>query len=909
VTEARESLDDRADRGAAAGYGRADAVRDSPGESVGLIRDVLLRDGSTLRLQAPRPADYDDICAFYEQLSPQSRYFRFHGLGRIDIVARAAVDSSGFDRVSLIARHDGRVIGACSYETLREPGVAEIALAVADDERRRGIGTRMLEQLAAIAAERGLRRFEAAVLSTNRDMLRVFQNAGFAIKREGFGELTVSVDIAPAEVVLERIDERDHFATIASLRPILAPSSVVVIGAADTPGNVGRALLANIGNGGFTGVVDSVNREGAVVSARRSARSVHELDAAPDLVIIAMEGSDAVLEFAAEAAAAGARALLVVPAGPEQDTDASPWLEARLLEIVRDAGLRLVGPNSLGLLNTAPDVRLNATFTGTSASSGALAICSPSGAVGIGLLGHAAARRLGVSVFASLGNRADVSTNDLLEWCEQDERTAAVILYVDTFGNPEHFTRIARRVSRHKPILAIKGRRSAVRVLADARSHTAAALHGDEIFDALLRQAGLLRFRSGDELFNAAEFFERQPLPAGRRIGIVSNSVGVATIAADAAAARGLQVREAGDTPNPLLMPIGAGPDDYRSGVVTLLGEPAIDALMVFYVDIHEGDPDAVLETISVACAGQPKPAVASVVRSDGRRRPRTSTGVPNYLFPESCANVLASAVERRKWLSQPLGEAPHYPDLDAAGARAIVDAFLEREPAGGWISLGEAEALLATHGIPVVRSYRCSDVERAIDVAAGIGKPVALKADFQAPGHASDIDAVLRGLHGEAAIRAGWRELQQRMRVAGYRWIGAIVQPLYASGGASVLVGAVADPDLGPVLAVGLGGRQAGLGGSTAFRLLPITDADADELINSSRGVSAELDGFRGSEPLDREALREVILRFALLLRRVPEVVEADLNPIRCMATGCAVLDMRLRIEHRGPIERVKTW
>jgi acyl-CoA synthetase (NDP forming)/GNAT superfamily N-acetyltransferase len=882
-------------------------VFDSPEAPVRLVRDVLLRDGSTLRLQVPGRADYEDIRAFYEQLSPQSRYFRFHGIGRVDIVARAAVESTGIDRVSLIARQGGRVIAACAYEGLREPGVAEVAFAVADDQQRRGIGTRMLEQLAAIGAERGVRRFDAAVLSSNRMMLSVFRNAGFAVKRASFDELNVSVDITPAETVVQRIDERDHFAALASLQPILAPSSVAVITAPDTPGNIGRALAQNIRGGGFGGVVELVSPASDAMSAGRSIGTLRELEVAPDLVILAVEG-DAVLDCAAEAAVKGARALLVVPAGPEQDLEALAGIENRLLEIVRDAGLRLVGPNSLGLINTAPDVRLNATFTGASVSSGSLAICSPSGAVGIGLLAHTAALGLGVSVFASLGNRADVSTNDVLEWCEQDRRTAAVILYVDTFGNPEHFTRIARRVSRHKPILAIKGRRSAVRVLAEARSHTAAALRGDEVFDALLRQAGLLRFRSGDELFNAAEFFERQALPAGRRIGIVSNSVGVATIAADAAAARGLEVREAGDAPNPMIMPIGAGPGDYGTGVGRLLAEPAIDALMVFYVDVHEGDPDAVLERISVACAGQPKPAVASVVRSDGRRRPRTRAGVPNFLFPESCANVLASAVERREWLSRPLGEVPDYADLDGPAARAIVDGFLDRNTAGGWISLGEAEALLATHGIPVVASYRCRDLERAVAVAADIGKSVVLKADFEAPGPAGEIDAVLRGLLGEAAIGAGWRELQRRMRVAGYPWIGAIVQPLYDSG-VSVLVGAVADPDLGPVLAVGLGGRQAGLGRSTAFRLLPLTDADADELIDASRSVAAELDGFRGSEPLDRQSLRDVILRFALLLRRVPEVVEADLNPVRCMTIGCVVLDTRLRLQRRASIERVKTW
>ena len=874
-----------------------------------LVRDVLLRDGSSLRLQTPTTVDYEDIKAFYDGLSRRSRYFRFHGLGRTDIAARADAEASGVDRLALIARHDGRVVAVACYVGLREPGVAEVAFAVADDDQRRGIGTRMLEQLAEIAADRGIQRFDAEVMADNGPMLGVFENAGFAVRREGFGELTVWLDITPTEAVLERIDERDHIAAVASLRPILAPSSVAVVGAADTPGNVGRAVLANIIAGGFQGVVTPVNRAGSVVCLRRAARSLGELDVVPELVIIAV-GGDELLEFAEEAAAKGARALLVLPAGPEQEgREALLAREERLLETVRDGGLRMVGPSSLGVLNTAAEVSLNATFTGASVRAGALAICSSSGAVGIGLLAHAAARQLGVSMLASLGNRADVSTNDLLECWEQDERTAAVILYVETFGNPEHFTRIARRVSRKKPILVVKGRRRAERVLTDAHSHTAAALRGDAVVDALLQQAGVLRFRGGEELFNAAEFFERQPLPSGRRIGIVSNSAGVATLAADACATRGLQVREASNAQNPLVMGVGAGPDEYAASIRELLGDASIDALMAFYVDVYDGNPEAVLEAISAASERQPKPVVASVVRSDGRRRPRTDLGVPNFLFPESCAAVLARAAERREWLSRPLGERPHYHDLDGPAARALIASFLDREPAGGWLSLAEAEALLATHGIPVAASRCCRDVERAVAVAAEIGAPVALKADFAAPAHASDIDAVLLGLEGEPAVRSGWRELERRVRTAGREWIGAIVQRMVAPGGADVLVGAVADPDLGPVLAVGLGGRLAGLGRAAAFRLLPVTDEEADELIDSGEGVATELDGFRGSALLDREALRELILRFATLLRELPEVVEADLNPVRCMTSGCVVLDMRLRIEHRRPVERVKTW
>jgi acyl-CoA synthetase (NDP forming)/GNAT superfamily N-acetyltransferase len=876
------------------------------GESQRLVRDVLLRDGSTLRLQAPTPADFGDIREFFDGLSLESRYMRFHGYGRTDLAARAAAEAGGVDRVALIARHEGSVVAVAGFDGLREPCAAEVAFAVADDWQRRGTGTRMLEQLAEIAAGRGINRFDAEVVLGNQAMLGVFEGAGFGVRRrDSFGELTVSLDIRPTEAALERIDERDHFAAVASLRAILAPSSVAVVGAAATPGSLGRAVLANIVAGGFRGVVTPVNRDGGVVCSMRAARSLAELEIAPELVIIAAVG-DELLEVAVDAAASGARALLVVPAGAEENGEVSLGREERLLEIVRGAGLRMVGPNSWGVLNTAAEVSLNTTFTGASVRAGGLAICSQWG--GLGLLGNAAARQLGVSMFASVGDRADVSTNDLLECWEQDERTTAVMLYVETFGNPEHFTRIARRVSRKKPILALKGRRSAELARSEPLSDTAAALRGDEVADALLHHAGVLRFRSGEELFNAAVFFESQPLPSGREIGIVSNSPRVATLGANACVTYGLKVAAASEAQNPLVLGISAGPDEYAASIRQLLGDAGIDALTVYYSDRLDGDPQAVLDAISAVSAGQPKPVVASVVRSDGRLPGRSGPGVPNFLFPESCAAVLASAAERRDWLSRPLGEPPHYPGLDAAAARALITSLLEREPAGGWLSPGDAEALLATHGIPVAASDRCRELERAVAVAQEIGGPVALKADLAAPAHASDIGAVLLGLEGEPAVRSGWRELERRVRAAGREWIGAIVQPL-AAPGADVLVGAFSDPGLGSVIAAGLGGRQAGLAETVAFRLPPATDAEAAELIDSVKGVATQLDGYRGAAALDRDALRELILRFTRLLREIPEVVEADLNPVRCMTSGCLVLDTRLRIERRRPVERVKTW
>jgi len=879
-------------------------------ELLPLVRDVLLRDGSTLRLQTPTPSDFADIKAFYDGLSDMSREFRFNGAVRTDLIAREEAEATGADRMVLISRHDGRVSAVASYAGLREPGVAEVAFAVADDDQGRWIGARMLEQLAEIAADRGVHRFDAEVVTRNTPMLAVFEHAGFAVRRRGSsGDVTVSLDITPTAAVLERIDERDHVAAVASLRPVLAPSSIAVVGAAATPGNLGRAVLANIIAGGYEGVVTPVHRAGGVVCSLRAARSLAELAVAPELVIISVAG-DEVLEFAAEAAAEGARALLVLPAGREQEGgEASRARRERLLEIVRGAGLRMVGPSSLGVLNTAADVSLNATFTGSSVRAGRLAICSPSGAVGIGLLAHAAARRLGVSMFASLGNRADVSTNDLLECWEGDERTSAVMVHVESFGNPEHFTRIAQRVSRSKPILAVKGRRRAKRALSEACSYTAAALRSDAAVDALLHRAGVLRLRGTEELFDAAEFFESQPLPHGRRIGIVSNSAGVAALAADAATTRGLTVSESSDARNPLVLGISADRHDYAASIRELLGDPGIDAVMVYYIEYYDGDPEAVLDTISAVSEGRSKPVVASVVRADGRLPARTDAGVPNFLFPESCAAVLARAAERRDWLSRPLGEPPRYPDLNRAAARELISSFLDREPAGGWLSLADSEALLAMYGIPVVAAHHCRHIEQAVAAAAEVRAPVALKADFAAPDHASDIDTVLLEVKGEAAVRSCWRELQRRVQAAGRVWTGAIVQRMVGPGGADVLVGAIADPDLGPVLALGFGGRRAGLDRSTAFGLLPRTDAEADELIDSAEGVATQLDGFRGSAVLDRQALRELMLRFAVLLREVPEVVEADLNPVRSMTTGCVVLDMRMRIERRRRVERVKTW
>jgi acyl-CoA synthetase (NDP forming) len=724
-------------------------------------------------------------------------------------------------------------------------------------------------------------------------MLGVFEHAGFGVRRLGSGgEVTVSLDIRPDELVQDRIGERDHLGAVAALRSVLSPSSIAVLGAARSD-DIAAAVMANIEASGFEGEVLHVDRG-----------SLMDLAINPELVIAAAGGEE-LLELATEAASSGARALLVLPAGGEEDGAMSPEQERRLLETLRESGLRMIGPGSLGVINSAPRVRLNATYSSADVRPGRLAIGSHAVAPGLGLLDHVAARQLGVSAFVSLGSRADVSTSDLLEWCGEDTRTGAVMLYVESFGDPRRFTRVAQRVSREKPILVMHGSDRARHTDRENQSQTAISVLGDEMFEAVLQHAGVLRFASAQEMLEAAELFESQPLTRGPQIGILSNSPAVARLGANACTSRALSVR---GPENPLVLGPGAGPREYGAGIRRLLADPSVDALMVCYVDHPGGSGRAIMEAAAAACHERSKPAVACIVGADGGRVSSSAGSVPNFVFPESCAAALARAAERRAWLSRPLGERPSYVDIDTAAARALIDAILKQPPAGGWLEPEDLEVLLTTHGIRPAGTHRCGDVGRALAAAKAIGGPVALKADLGPPARASDIQAVLVGLQGHAAIRAGWRELQRRVEAAGHRWRGAIVQSL-AGAGADILVGALSDPDLGTVLAVGLGGRRAGAGKATAFRPPPATDVEADELIDACEPAASELESFPGDTPLDRGALRELILRFALLVQTAPEITEADLNTIRCTTHGCAILDARMRIEPRRPIENIKTW
>jgi acetate---CoA ligase (ADP-forming) len=700
------------------------------------------------------------------------------------------------------------VAAVAGYHRLNEPTAAEVAFAVADEMQGRGLATRMLEQLAEIAAERGITRFDAEVLAGNRRMLGVFAGAGFDTRRHSeLGEVHLELDLRPTERFEERVADRTHAAAVASLRALLRPRSVAVVGASAREDSVGGAIYRGIVAAGFAGVAVPVHPDAGVVGSTRAVRSLAELAEPPDLAVLAVPAGE-VVGVAREAAACGVRALLVVSAG-FSDSDEPEGLEREeaLLDAVRAHGLRLVGPNSLGVVNTDPDVQLQALIGRVAARPGSLALSSQSGALGLALLGHAAARGLGISTFVALGNRADVSTNDVLEYFADDERTAVVILYMESFGNPRRFAQVSRRVSRRKPILAVKG-------------HRGQAL-GDAASDALFRQAGVLRVESTQALFDAADLLERQPLPRGRRVGVVTNSGGLGVVAADACAARGLQLsalasetseRLAAALPgadrlgNPVDLGVRAAVGDDVEAVGALVADQGVDAVLVMHVELGDGDPAARLEAIEAATVEAGKPVAACMVGSGGELPDRSAWRVPNYRFPEAAVRALALAADRRDWLSRPLGQALAVEGVDVEAARALVADAGER-----WLDPGEVEALLGAAGIALA----------------------------DAPG----ADRV-----SDAAVRA------------------------------------VADPDIGPVIAVALDGAPP------AYRLVPMTDVDAEEVAPDA-------------------PLRDVVTRLAALADALPELAEAELAPVRVLDDRALVLDARIRLARRPSVRRAKTW
>ncbi len=578
--------------------------------------DVILRDGSTLRLHPPGQADRRALVHFFEALSERSLYLRFHGHPTVDErLVDPVLDPDWVDRGALAGSvteaGEDRIVALANYARLRDPLIAEVAFAVADDYQGRGIGTRLLEQLATRAAGEGIERFVAEVMADNAAMINVFESAGFEMTRLlSGGEVELTFPIAVTADYTSRVEARDHTAVVASLRPFFEAQSVAVLGASSRRGTIGGELFRNILDGEFTGAAYPVNRNGESVAGVRGYRSVADIPDPVDLAVVCVPAS-VVLQTVEAVLDAGVRAVCVISAGFAEVGSEGKERQSSLLGLVRAHGARLVGPNCLGIASAA--VRLNATFASRTAPPGNIGFSSQSGALGLALLEATESRGIGLSAFVSIGNKADVSSNDLLEWWEDDPATELVLLYLESFGNPRRFATIARRVARTKPILAVKSGTTGAGARA-ASSHTAALAGSETAVDALFHQAGVIRAGSLEELIDVATLLSTQPMPQGRRVALLTNAGGLGILCADACEAAGLELPPLGDDTiralapllpeeaslaNPVDMLGSASEASYEGVLPLLLADPGVDAVIALFVPAVSASADAVAAAIA----------------------------------------------------------------------------------------------------------------------------------------------------------------------------------------------------------------------------------------------------------------------------------------------------------------------
>jgi acetate---CoA ligase (ADP-forming) len=880
------------------------------------VADVILRDGRTLRLRPPRKDDAAALLEFFGGLSEQSLYRRFHGFPHLgDALVEPLLEPDWNERGALLGTlADGdreQVVAVANYVRLRDPVLAEAAFAVADAHQRRGIGTRLLEQLAERAAYVGIESFVAEVLPGNKQMLGVFEAVGFELTRElQGGELEVRFPIAATERYETRVAERDHLAVRASLQPFFEPRSVAVIGASRRRGSIGGELFRNILQGDFAGAAYPVNRDGEPVAGVRAYRSITEISEPVDVAVISLPGA-AVLDAAEEALKARTRALVVISAGFAETGSEGVERQEQLLALVRSYGARLIGPNCLGIAVAGPS--LNATFAARGAPAGNIGFSSQSGALGVALLEAAQSRGLGLSAFVSIGNKADVSTNDLLEWWEDDEATAVVLMYVESFGNPRRFGHLARRVARRKPILALKSGTSASGRRA-ASSHTAALAGSEAAVDAVFRQAGVIRAGSLEELVDVASLLSTQPEPRGRSVAVLTNAGGLGILCADACEAAGLDLATLGDetalavagllppeasVANPVDMLGGATAATYAAVVPRVLVDPRVDALIVLFAPTVAATAEEVALEVEAEArkAGTDKPVLAVIMAAEGIPEPLRALGrhVASFAYPESAARALGRAAQRAEWLRAPQGELVEPERIDREAARVVVERSLT-ESDDAWLAPDEARRLLQAYGIPVVPERVADRPDAAAAAAAELGFPVVVKT--AAPGaHKTETGGVALNLEDEASVR------EAAERIGG----PVLVQPMIL-GGAELLAGVVQDPVFGPLVAFGPGGVFAELIGEASFRIAPLTDTDALELVTSGK-AGRLVAGFRGAPPADADALADVVLRLARLGDDLPAVAELDLNPLLARPDDCVAVDARVRVSRPEQHARTKTW
>ncbi|MEV5385773.1 GNAT family N-acetyltransferase [Streptomyces sp. NPDC052721] len=900
--------------------------------------DVVLRDGGTARIRPITVDDADRLVSFYEQVSDESKYYRFFApyprLSAKDVHRFTHHDF--VDRVGLAATIGGEFIATVRYDRIGTDGMpasapadeAEVAFLVQDAHQGRGVASALLEHIAAVARERGIRRFAAEVLPANTKMIKVFTDAGYTQKRSfEDGVVRLEFDLEPTDRSLAVQRAREQRAEARSVRRLLAPGSVAVVGVGRAPGGVGRGVLGNLRDAGYPGRLYAVNKafpeDLKEVDGVPAHRSVRDIDGHVDLAVVAVPAAH-VPAVVAECGEHGVQGLVVLSAGYAESGPEGRERQRALVRAARAYGMRIIGPNAFGIINTAPDVRLNASLAPEMPRPGRIGLFAQSGAIGIALLSRLHRRGggvtgvTGVSTFVSAGNRADVSGNDVLQYWYDDPETDVVLMYLESIGNPRKFTRLARRTAAAKPLVVVQGTGTA------PQGHAVRATRLPyETVSALLRQAGVIRVDTITELVDAGLLLARQPLPAGPRVAILGNSESLGVLTYDRCLAEGLRPAR------PVDLTTAATAEDFHRALAAALADGTNDAVVVTAIPaIGEGSPgDAELaqalrsaaatvpgkpvlvvhvelgglaEALSAAASTAPG-AVEKVPGTEGAAVPAPRTTppegthlIPAYPAAERAVRALAEAVRYAQWRREAAdpGKVPEYDDIDEKGAARLIGELLAR---GQGLTISDAETceLLARYGIPVRRALPALTPDAAVEAARALGYPVALKATAPHLRHRADLGGVRLDLADEEQLLRAYAELTELFGPP--EELRPVVQGM-APRGVDTVVRAVIDPAAGAVLSFGLAGAASQLLGDMAHRLVPVTDREATSLVRSIR-TAPLLFGWRGSTPVDTPALEELLLRVSRLVDDHPEVVAVTLEPVVVAPHGASVLGATVRL------------
>ena len=887
--------------------------------------EVLLKDGSRMMLRPIRREDTDSWLAFVSRLSRRTKYLRFHSLPKLTM--EEAIRFCTVDYINTFAfvaevlgdqRQDIVAIGR--YYRLPIKHSAEVALVIEDAYQGKGIGTKLMEWLTNVARENGITTFEADVLAENEEMMTVFRDYGFHITSElQEGVYHVTLPIGRTKKVLKREEERERISTVVSLRSLLYPKSVAVIGASTKPGSIGQLLFKCIMENGFSGILYPVNPNAQAVLSVKAYPSIVEVPGNVDLAVIVVP-APLVTRVADECGRKGVRAIVVISDGFKERGPEGAHRERELRDITLGHGMRLVGPNCMGIINTDTAINLNASFSPVYPPPGNVAFLSQSGGLGLAILDYANNLNMGISTFLSVGNRADISANDLLQYWEQDPATKVILLYLESFGNPRKFARIARRVSATKPIVAVKSGTSPAGSRA-ASSHTGALATSEIATDALFRQAGMIRVNTLEELFDVATMLSNQPLPKGRRIVIVTNGGGPGILAADACENHGLVLPEFSPEMrkeisaiskrdigihNPLDLTGGATEEEYEGVLKLLARDKDTDAVIIIFVPPVVVPPKVMEDSIRRVAPlfmRQRKPLLACFMGQKGFKAKLDfrEKFVPSYPFPEDAVSALARAVEYSEWLRRPKGTIPRIRGIKRERARNIIEIAMTRSAQRPlWLSAQEIADLLSCYGVRFAETIMSRTAAEAAAAGSRVGFPVAVKLASPSITHKTDVGGVKLDLKSESEVERAFNDIKAKLAEINREdeMEGVTVQRM-VTGGTEAIVGMTEDPSFGPLIMFGLGGIYAELMKDVAVRLHPLTDSDAKELVSSIK-MRKLFEGFRGSPPADTAAVEDLLLRLSAMIEDTPQIAELDFNPVKVMPRGEGywVVDARIMVK-----------